>query len=89
MNSKTTKRFRQMLAKLPSDVRRQAQEAYKLFRQNLNHPSLRFKRVHNTEPIYSARININYRAIGVVDGGEIVWFWIGQHAEYDKILSQL
>ena len=89
MNSKTTRRFRQMLAKLPSDVRRQAQEAYRLFRQNPNHPSLRFKKVHNTEPIYSARINIGYRAVGVIDGGEIVWFWIGPHAEYDKLLSRL
>ena len=89
MNSKTTKRFRRMLAKLPRDIRRQAQEAYRLFRQNPNHRSLRFKKVHNTEPIYSARINIDYRAVGLVDGGEIVWFWIGPHAEYDKLLSRL
>jgi len=89
MNSRTTRRFRQMLAKLPSDIRRQAREAYRLFRQNPNHPGLRFKKVHNTEPIYSARINIDYRAVGVIDGGEIVWFWIGPHAEYDKLLSRL
>ena len=88
MNSKTTRRFRQMLATLPSDIRRQAREAYRLFRQNPNHPSLRFKKVHNTEPIYSARINIDYRAVGVLDGNEIVWFLIGPHAEYDKLLSR-
>ena len=89
MNSKTTRRFRQMLAQLPSDIRRQAREAYRLFRQNPNHPSLRFKKVHNTEPIYSARINIDYRTVGVLNGNEIVWFWIGPHAEYDKLLSRL
>ena len=89
MNSKTTKRFRQMLAKLPSNIRQQAKEAYKLFRENPYHPSLQFKKVHRTELIYAARININYRAVGVVDGGEIVWFWIGPHAEYEKLLSQL
>jgi mRNA-degrading endonuclease RelE of RelBE toxin-antitoxin system len=89
MNSKTTRHFRQMLAKLPSDVRRQAREAYRLFRQNPNHPSLRFKKVHNSEPIYSARINIDYRAVGVLDGNEIVWFWIGPHGEYDKLLDRL
>ena len=71
MNSKTTKRFRQMLAKLPSDIRQQAKEAYKLFRENPYHPSLQFKKVHRTELIYAARININYRAVGVVDGGEL------------------
>jgi mRNA-degrading endonuclease RelE of RelBE toxin-antitoxin system len=89
MNSKTTIRFRQMLAKLPKHIRRQVQKAYRLFRQNPNHPSLRFKKIHNTEPIYSARINIDYRAVGVLDGNEIVWFWIGPHAEYNKLLSQL
>lgn len=89
MNSKTTRRFRQMLAKLPNDIRHQAREAYKLFRQNPNHPGLRFKKVHNTEPIYSAHINVNYRAVGVVEGGEIIWFWIGLHAEYDRLLDWL
>ena len=44
MISKTTKRFRQMLVKLPNDVRHQAREAYRLFLQNPNHPSLRFKK---------------------------------------------
>ncbi len=78
-----------MLAKLPRDVRRQAREAYRLFMQNPNHPGLRFKKVHDAEPIYSARINIDYRAVGVLDGNEIIWFWIGPHAEYDKLLSRL
>ncbi|RKU35061.1 hypothetical protein C6496_17340 [Candidatus Poribacteria bacterium] len=87
MNSSTTKRFRQMLAKLPNNIRQQAKDAYGLFRENPYHPSLRFKKVHNTESIYAVRININYRAVGVVDGGKIVWFWIGPHAEYEKLLD--
>ena len=37
MNSKTTKRFRQMLSKLPSDIRQQAREAYKPFSENSRH----------------------------------------------------
>jgi len=57
---------------LPKNVQRQASEAYKLFSQDPNHPGLRFKRVHATEPIYSARISIDYRAVGVVDGEQIV-----------------
>ena len=89
MNSKTTKRFRQMLSKLPSDIRQQAREAYRLFRENSRHPSLRFKKIHNTEPIYAARININYRAVCIVDNEDIVWFWIGPHTEYEKLLKEL
>ena len=61
----------------------------KLFRENSRHPSLRFKKIHNTEPIYAARININYRAVGIVDNEDIVWFWIGPHTEYEKLLKEL
>ena len=89
MNSKTTKRFRQMLAKLPRNIRQQAKEAYKMFVENPYHPSLEFKKVYRTDAIYSARINIKYRTVGIVDGGDIVWFWIGPHAEYEKLLNQL
>ncbi len=89
MISKTTKQFRRMFATLPSDIRHRAREAYKLFKENPNHPSLRFKRVHSTEPIYSVRINIDYRAVGVSETGEIVWFWVGTHAEYDKLIDRI
>ena len=87
MNSKTTKRFRQVLAKLSSNIRQQAKGTYKLFRENSHHPSLQFKKAHDTEPIYAVQININYRAVGVVENGKIVWFWIGPHAENDTKLG--
>lgn len=77
-----------MLARLPEDVRVRARDAYRLFEQNPNHPSLRFKRVHATRPIYSARIGLHYRALGVRDGDEIVWFWIGSHPDYDQFVSR-
>lgn len=89
MISKTTRHFRQRLVKLPKSIRQQAKEAYKLFKQNPNHKSLRFKKVHLIEPIYSVRINIDYRAVGILEGKEIIWFWIGSHKEYDKLLKQL
>jgi len=89
MKSHTTKRFREAFRGLPKHIQRQAREAYKLFLQNPYHPSLRFKQVHPTRPIYSVRVSRDYRAVGVRDRDEIVWFWIGSHAEYDKLLSQL
>jgi hypothetical protein len=88
MNSRTTRRFRQLLAALPSHVRQQAREAYQLFRQNPSHSGLRFKKVHQDPPIYSARVGIGYRAVGALNGNTIVWFWIGSHADYDKLLDQ-
>jgi hypothetical protein len=50
---------------------------------------LRFKKVHDDPPIYSARVGIAYRAAGVLDGDTVVWFWIGSHADYDKLLARL
>jgi hypothetical protein len=89
MNSRTTRRFRQMLAMLPAHARRQARDAYRLFRQNPAHPGLHFKQVHGNPPIYSARVGIGYRAAAVLRGGRAIWFWIGTHAEYDKLLEHL
>ena len=89
MISRTSKRFRRRLDQLPMDVQRQAREAYELFRGDPSHPSLRFKRIHATRLVYSVRISSDYRALGVVAGGEVVWFWIGSHNEYEKLIAQL
>jgi len=87
--SYTTARFWKAYRRLDEAVRRQARAAYRLFEENPHHPSLHFKRVHPTQPIYSARVSIDYRAVGVRDGEEIVWFWIGPHDEYEKLIARL
>ena len=89
MTSKTTRRFRAAYGQLPEHVRRRAREAYRHFKSDLNHPSLRFKKVHATEAIYAARVGLGYRALAVVDGDVTVWFWIGTHADYDQLLRTL
>jgi len=89
MKSHSTKRFRQAFEQLPPQPQRQARQAYRLFQQNPYHPSLRFKQVHATKPIYSVRAGLGYRALGVRDNDDIIWFWIGSHADYDKLISRL
>jgi hypothetical protein len=89
MNSRTTRQFRELLAALPAHVRQQARDAYKLFRQNSAHPGLRFKKVHLDPQIFSARVGIGYRALAALDGDTLVWYWIGSHADYDKLLEHL
>ncbi len=86
MNSHTTDKFRKALAELPAEIRKQAQESNRLFVKNSRHPSLHFKPIHPTRPIYSARIEIHYRAVGILDGDDIIWYWIGHHSEYDKLI---
>lgn len=89
MNSVTTERFRRALQALPVPVQHRARRAYATFRRDPSHPSLRFKQVHPTRPIYSARIGLGYRALGTREGDTIVWFWIGSHAEYDRLVARL
>jgi hypothetical protein len=89
VNSSITERFWRFYRKLPGEVKEHARETYKLFRNDPYHPSLHFKRVHSRRPIFSVRINIDYRAVGIMDGGEIVWFWIGSHQEYDILIKRL
>ncbi|OLC14529.1 MAG: hypothetical protein AUH29_10045 [Candidatus Rokubacteria bacterium 13_1_40CM_69_27] len=72
MISKTTRRFREAYARLPEHVQRRAREAYRRFKDNLNHPSLRFKQVHATQPIYAARVGLGHRALALIDGETVV-----------------
>lgn len=89
MISRTTQRFRKVFADLPKETQRQAKDAYKQFRRDPFYPSLCFKRVHSTKPVYSVRINMKCRAVGIQSENEMVWFWIGSHDEYTKLLSRL
>lgn len=88
MISRTTARFRRAFEALPPEVQERARHAYRAFRTNPRHPGLRLKRVHPTRPVYSARIGLGYRALGVLEGDAMIWFWIGTHAEYERLLRE-
>ncbi len=50
------------------------------------HPGLRFKKVDEDPDIYSVRVGLGHRALGVLRGDEIAWYWIGAHDEYDRLI---
>ena len=89
MRSELTDEFVLAFNALPSEVRVLARKQYRLWRANPHHPSLQFKKVHQTEPIYSVRVGRGWRALGVLEQGGMLWFWIGTRAEYDRILKHL
>ena len=89
MISKTTERFRQAYDALPEHVQQRARAAYALFASDPSHPSLRFKQAHTARPIFSARVGLGYRALCVREAEAYIWFWIGTHADYDRLLKQL
>jgi mRNA-degrading endonuclease RelE of RelBE toxin-antitoxin system len=89
MRSSATKTFRKRLRELPKSIQKQAVKAYVLWKNNPYHPSLQFKRVSQRQPIYSARVTINYRVLGLLESNHIYWYWIGTHNEYDELLKRM
>ncbi|MEY3895521.1 MAG: hypothetical protein RLZZ214_1040 [Verrucomicrobiota bacterium] len=85
MNSKAVAGFWAGYDRLPGEVRKITDKQYRLWLENPSHPSVQFKKVGR---YWSARITDDYRAVGVKDEDTIVWFWIGTHAEYDKLLKR-
>jgi hypothetical protein len=89
VNSETTDAFWKLHDRLPLEVQTRAREAYRLWRDNPAHPGLNFKRVSRTRPVYSVRIGLQHRALGVLEGDSVIWFWIGLHDEYERIINTL
>lgn len=69
---------------LPPEVRAVADKNYQLLKVNPQHPSLRFKRIGS---LRSVRIGHQYRALGYDVDDAVLWFWIGTHAEYDRLIA--
>lgn len=85
MKSQITPEFRKLLRDLPKDIRKQARDSYQLFKDNPYHPSLQFKQVNPRKRLYSVRVGLYYRALGLrVNDDLIIWGWIGTHTEYER-----
>jgi plasmid maintenance system killer protein len=89
MKSSVTKTFRKRLNDLLASVQEQAAKAYALWQEDPYYPSLQFKRVSQRQPIYSVRVNLNYRVIDLLESDHIYWYWIGAHDEYDELLNRM
>lgn len=61
-----------------------ADKNYLLLKSNPEHPSLHFKPLGD---VWSVRVGAHYRALRTEVEDGIVWFWIGTHDEYDKIVG--
>jgi hypothetical protein len=76
-----------MLSPLPPTVQKLADKNYELLRSNPAHPSLHFKTLGINKQLWSVRVGIGYRALGVEKTDGIYWFWIGTHADYDRLIA--
>jgi hypothetical protein len=69
---------------LPTAVRVLADREFVLLKTDPRHPSLHFKKVGD---FWSVRVGVHHRALAVEVSDGLQWFWIGSHADYDKLLS--
>ncbi len=69
--------------RLPVRVQRAADKNHKLLEADPNHPSLHFKKVGR---YWSVRAGKGYRAVAVEHDGDFIWFWIGPHDEYERLI---
>lgn len=89
MKSVTTEKFRLSFASASSERQVRIRNAYRQWKENPAHPSLRFKKIHRRLPIYSARVDLDWRAVGILEGDTLVWFWVGPHSQYEALLRSL
>jgi hypothetical protein len=82
---RTTDQFWERYGALPEDAQNLADKSFKLLKQNPRHPSLRFKKLGN---FWSARVGLAHRALAVEDGADLIWVWIGSHAEYERMIKR-
>lgn len=85
MNHFATPAFWKCYRSLPDPIQKLADKSFALLSENPRHPSLHLKSVGR---YWSARVSLDYRVLAVRDGDDLVWFWIGLHGEYDRLIDK-
>lgn len=82
---KAAPRFWRQFQELPASVQHTARRNFELLKTNPRHPSLRFR---NVGRYWSARVSDAYRAVAIQDDGDFIWFWIGNHDDYLRVIGR-
>ena len=85
VNHTAVPEFWRLYRLLPEPVRTTADRQFALMKRHPKHPSLHLKKIGD---LWSVRVGLHYRALGIdlPDGqAGILWFWIGSHAQYDRL----
>ena len=83
VNHFATPDFWDLYHRLSPATRDLADRCFALLRADPNHPSLHFKRVGR---YWSARVGRKHRVLAVEQAEGLIWFWIGRHEEYERLL---
>ncbi len=86
MKHYASSQFWQCFENLPQHIQKRARKNYERLKINPQHPALHYKLVCNGR-YRSVRIGLQYRALAIEVKKGMLWFWIGSHADYDKLLT--
>jgi hypothetical protein len=84
VTSRGTRLFWELYRGLPRDIQAAARVAYRRFRENPAHPSLRLERLRSDPRAWAVRLTLNYRAVALRQGEDWIWIWVGNHHEFDR-----
>lgn len=85
MKSHASAKFWTCYRGLPPPIQAQALKQYRLWLREPGHPSLHFKPLGR---FWSVRVSKSIRCLGVRAGDTMIWFWIGSHDKYERIIAQ-
>jgi hypothetical protein len=80
----TSSDFWKALNVLPQSVQELAHKNFALLKTNPRHPSLNLKRI---DALWSARVGLHHRVLGIDAPEGVQWIWIGSHAQYDRLIG--
>jgi hypothetical protein len=78
-------RFWKCYKALPKEVQELANRCYAQLKADPAHPSLHYKKIGS---LWSVRVGLHYRALAAEANQDRAWFWIGSHADYDRLLGR-
>jgi hypothetical protein len=68
---------------LSESARLQVNRSFDLLKSDPGHPLLHLKQVDRH---WTVRIDLHHRAVAVEAPEGLVWFWVGTHDEYERLI---
>lgn len=87
MRSLAPAEFWSHYTRLPVPIQVLARRTFAIFKRDPFHPSLHFKPVAGD--VWSVRVGRNYHALARRRPDAWLWFWIGSHEDYNKLLRRV
>jgi hypothetical protein len=90
LGSSLSPKFFDAYRHLPAGIRAKARESYRLF--VVDPASVKFKTIKRLaagNQLCSARVTRDYCVLGVLTNDIVIWFWIGSHDNYERLIKEL